>query len=214
MVTILGVCGSTYDCTLKRLGSKRTGKDEVARIASTHFGFTALGLGDTIKSCFDDMDGRERFLSKELDENSWSKRKGWQIFGTEAREDAGFNPAWVQITLIKINYLAKYHPVPRARFIIPDFRFGFEQDLVQQWAAERGWVFRLIHVKRMLKKDDPAEKSFSLSDSQHSSEQRTGELNPHIILLNDTPTLSEFHSKSHKLIEEIVIQTEDIDAYF
>jgi hypothetical protein len=123
---VIGLCGEA-----------RSGKDTVAQHLVHEFGFTRIGLADGVRSAFADIDGPTWEARKELEAAGKTNRWAAQTLGTECREFVGCDTHWIDHALIKINYLARQHPVARTRFVIPDIRFGFEAenftDVIGAW---------------------------------------------------------------------------------
>jgi hypothetical protein len=197
---IVGVCGSVYLEDGLRLGSAGSGKDAFADQACIEFGFMKIGLGDGVKSSFDDIDQRERSLTKELGENGISTRNAWQVLGTECRHRSQNKTLWSSLAIAKISYLAFQHPVRRTRFIIPDMRFLEEQQEFLRWCALENAVFCLVEVRRTLKN---ASRSYNVKEGMHSSETETKKLKPTIVVEN-IGGLSELHRLSSTVISGLI----------
>ena len=107
-------------------GVARSGKDTIAQILCSRFGFTRIALADGLRSAFRDLDGPTWELTKDLESSGQSTRWALQTLGSECRRDIRCQRLWIHLLLAKIRYLHKYHPAPRTRFVVPDIRFKVE----------------------------------------------------------------------------------------
>jgi hypothetical protein len=137
-ITVIGITGVA-----------RSGKDTIAKLLCARHGFTRIALADGLRSAFGDLDGLTWDLRKELETFGISQRTMLQIMGTECRMEIGFPRLWIALLLVKINYLAHHHPVPRTEFVVPDIRFLVEASEFREMIPTRiGGSFDLWKVVR------------------------------------------------------------------
>jgi hypothetical protein len=116
-------------------GVARSGKDTAARFLVAHHDFQRLAFADGIRAAFSAVSGPSWDLHKEVEAGGpggvGSLRKLMQIMGTECREDMNCPDHWIDQVGIIIRYLSHYHPVPRRRFVITDFRYPREMSILR-----------------------------------------------------------------------------------
>jgi len=131
------------------VGHSRAGKDTVANMLTAHEGFKRIALADGPREALMSLNGPTWELFKDIDESeSWDNREMMKILGTECREDVGSTIHWTNHALIKIRYLAEYHPKPHRRFVIPDIRFPHEVIALSKVLASWGGRFESWSVTR------------------------------------------------------------------
>ncbi len=131
-------------------GLARSGKDTIANHLVHAAGFTRIALADGVRSSLDDIDGPTWQIRKELDKHQKGFRWPQQTMGGDCREgfDQSLSETYINDAFIKIRYLAKFHPVPRSRFVIPDVRHPYEPDRLRILAHWLGGEFECWKVER------------------------------------------------------------------
>jgi hypothetical protein len=185
-VLVVGICGKA-----------RAGKDTAAKILEAHAGFTRVAFADAIRESFFGVDGNTWELTKDLESAGKSRRWAAQIMGSEAREDLPSPTSetlWCDMLMLKLRYLSHYHPAPRRRFVVPDFRFPHEPDRVREVLA--GWGGRLV----LLKVVRPGS-GLSGEEAAHKSEQH--ELDADHVVGNDG-TIEEFAHRLDAMMRNVL----------
>lgn len=165
-------------------GVARSGKDTIARILCSRFGFTRIALADGVRSAFRDLDGPTWELTKNLEAAGKTARWALQTLGTECRVDTGSGDLWNRLLLTKIAYLRRYHPVPVSRLVISDLRFASE---CQFFRAAIPYNFgNPFHVWKVVR----AEGGLQGDAAKHPSEIEVERIDPDVSIFNDN-TLAE-----------------------
>jgi hypothetical protein len=160
------------------LGPSGVGRGTAALGLAAHRGCVRVAMDDGVKSAFDDLDGPTRQLTKELGLAGVTHRRAWQLLGTEARILARNRRLWASLALAKILYLHRYHPEPRSRFVIPDFRSDpVEESVFRARVPSLGGRFGILGLDR------PG--AAAIPEADHESERAPGEMVPDRVYVND-----------------------------
>lgn len=161
-------------------GPSGSGKDASASALAALRGCQVIGLADAIKSALDDLDGRSCDLTKRLEAAGISKRRAWQLLGSESRIQVRNRRLWTCTALAKIHFLSTL-PAPVRRFVVPDVRYPHEELEFRLALARWGGRFGLLALERPGLEPLPGEAG------KHSSEQCFGELTPDLTFVNQGP---------------------------
>ena len=175
---IIGLCGA-----------QGSGKDTVANILITEYGFVKLTFASTLKDVVailfswprDLLEGlteesrlwRETvddFWSAKLSISSFTPRKALQMIGTDLFRIHFNNDIWINIIENKIGAMLKNNP--NTNIVISDCRFANEFTLIKQFPDS--------HIIMILR-----EKNNSINKLYHSSETEWVNYNFDAILQND-----------------------------
>ena len=175
---IIGLCGA-----------QGSGKDTVANILITEYGFVKLTFASTLKDVVailfswprDLLEGlteesriwRENvddFWSEKLSIPSFTPRKALQMIGTDLFRIHFNNDIWISIVENKISTILKNNP--NTNIVISDCRFANEFSLIKQFTDS--------HIIMILR-----EKNKSINKLYHSSETEWINYNFDAILQND-----------------------------
>lgn len=175
---IIGLCGA-----------QGSGKDTVANILISEYGFIKLTFASTLKDVVailfswprDLLEGltEESRLWRETIDDFWSEklsipnftpRKALQMIGTDLFRIHFNNDIWISIVENKINTMLKNNP--NTNIVISDCRFANEFSLIKQFTDS--------HIIMILR-----EKNKSINKLYHSSETEWINYNFDAILQND-----------------------------
>ena len=189
---IIGLCGA-----------QGSGKDTVANILISEYGFVKLTFASTLKDVVailfswprDLLEGlteesrlwRETvddFWSAKLSISSFTPRKALQMIGTDLFRIHFNNDIWISIVENKINTMLKNNP--NINIIISDCRFANEFSLIKQFPDS--------HIIMILR-----EKNYSINKLAHSSETEWVNYNFDAILQNDN-SIDELKSNIKSLL--------------
>ena len=189
---IIGLCGA-----------QGSGKDTVANILITEYGFVKLTFASTLKDVVailfswprDLLEGltEESRLWRETVDDFWSAklsisgftpRKALQMIGTDLFRLHFNNDIWISIVENKISAMLKNNP--NINIVISDCRFANEFSLIKQFPDS--------HIITILR-----EKNYSINKLAHSSETEWVNYNFDAILQNDN-SIDELKSNLKSLL--------------
>ena len=189
---IIGLCGA-----------QGSGKDTVANILITEYGFVKLTFASTLKDVVailfswprDLLEGltEESRLWRETVDDFWSAklsisgftpRKALQMIGTDLFRLHFNNDIWISIVENKIGAMLKNNP--NINIVISDCRFANEFSLIKQFPDS--------HIITILR-----EKNYSINKLVHSSETEWVNYNFDAILQNDN-SIDELKSNLKSLL--------------
>ena len=189
---IIGLCGA-----------QGSGKDTVANILITEYGFVKLTFASTLKDVVailfswprDLLEGltEESRLWRETVDDFWSAklsisgftpRKALQMIGTDLFRLHFNNDIWISIVENKISAMLKNNP--NINIVISDCRFANEFSLIKQFPDS--------HIITILR-----EKNYSINKLVHSSETEWVNYNFDAILQNDN-SIDELKSNLKSLL--------------
>ena len=189
---IIGLCGA-----------QGSGKDTVANILITEYGFVKLTFASTLKDVVailfswprDLLEGltEESRLWRETVDDFWSAklsisgftpRKALQMIGTDLFRLHFNNDIWISIVENKIGAMLKNNP--NINIVISDCRFANEFSLIKQFPDS--------HIITILR-----EKNYSINKLAHSSETEWVNYNFDAILQNDN-SIDELKSNIKSLL--------------
>ena len=189
---IIGLCGA-----------QGSGKDTVANILITEYGFVKLTFASTLKDVVailfswprDLLEGltEESRLWRETVDDFWSAklsisgftpRKALQMIGTDLFRLHFNNDIWISIVENKISAMLKNNP--NINIVISDCRFANEFSLIKQFPDS--------HIITILR-----EKNYSINKLVHSSETEWINYNFDAILQNDN-SIDELKSNIKSLL--------------
>ena len=189
---IIGLCGS-----------QGSGKDTVANILVSEYGFIKLTFASTLKDIVailfswqrDLLEGltEESRLWRETTDDFWSEklsipsftpRKALQMIGTDLFRIHFNNDIWTNIVENKIGVMLKNNP--KTNIVISDCRFTNEFNLIKQFTDS--------HIIMILR-----EKNISTNKIYHSSETEWVNYNFDTILQNDN-SIDELKSNLKSLL--------------
>jgi hypothetical protein len=189
---IIGLCGA-----------QGSGKDTVANILITEYGFVKLTFASTLKDVVailfswprDLLEGltEESRLWRETVDDFWSAklsisgftpRKALQMIGTDLFRLHFNNDIWISIVENKISAMLKNNP--NINIVISDCRFANEFSLIKQFPDS--------HIITILR-----EKNYSINKLVHSSETEWVNYNFDAILQNDN-SIDELKSNIKSLL--------------
>jgi hypothetical protein len=175
---IIGLCGA-----------QGSGKDTVANILISEYGFVKLTFASTLKDVVailfswprDLLEGltEESRLWRETVDDFWSEklsisgftpRKALQMIGTDLFRLHFNNDIWISIVENKISVMLKNNP--NINIVISDCRFANEFSLIKKFSDS--------HIITILR-----EKNYSINKLAHSSETEWVNYNFDAILQND-----------------------------
>jgi hypothetical protein len=189
---IIGLCGA-----------QGSGKDTVANILITEYGFVKLTFASTLKDVVailfswprDLLEGltEESRLWRETVDDFWSEklsisgftpRKALQMIGTDLFRLHFNNDIWISIVENKISVMLKNNP--NINIVISDCRFANEFSLIKKFSDS--------HIITILR-----EKNYSINKLAHSSETEWVNYNFDAILQNDN-SIDELKSNLKSLL--------------
>ena len=189
---IIGLCGA-----------QGSGKDTVANILITEYGFVKLTFASTLKDVVailfswprDLLEGltEESRLWRETVDDFWSAklsisgftpRKALQMIGTDLFRLHFNNDIWISIVENKIGAMLKNNP--NINIVISDCRFANEFSLIKKFPDS--------HIITILR-----EKNYSINKLAHSSETEWVNYNFDAILQNDN-SIDELKSNIKSLL--------------
>jgi hypothetical protein len=189
---IIGLCGA-----------QGSGKDTVANILISEYGFVKLTFASTLKDVVailfswprDLLEGltEESRLWRETVDDFWSEklsisgftpRKALQMIGTDLFRLHFNNDIWISIVENKISVMLKNNP--NINIVISDCRFANEFSLIKKFSDS--------HIITILR-----EKNYSINKLAHSSETEWVNYNFDAILQNDN-SIDELKSNLKSLL--------------
>jgi len=189
---IIGLCGT-----------QGSGKDTVANILISEYGFVKLTFASTLKDVVailfswprDLLEGltEESRLWRETVDDFWSEklsisgftpRKALQMIGTDLFRLHFNNDIWISIVENKISVMLKNNP--NINIVISDCRFANEFSLIKKFSDS--------HIITILR-----EKNYSINKLAHSSETEWVNYNFDAILQNDN-SIDELKSNLKSLL--------------
>jgi hypothetical protein len=189
---IIGLCGA-----------QGSGKDTVANILISEYGFVKLTFASTLKDVVailfswprDLLEGlteesrlwRETvddFWSEKLNISGFTPRKALQMIGTDLFRLHFNNDIWISIVENKISAMLKNNP--NTNIVISDCRFANEFSLIKKFPDS--------HIITILR-----EKNYSINKLAHSSETEWVNYNFDAILQNDN-SIDELKSNLKSLL--------------
>jgi hypothetical protein len=189
---IIGLCGA-----------QGSGKDTVANILISEYGFVKLTFASTLKDVVailfswprDLLEGltEESRLWRETVDDFWSEklsisgftpRKALQMIGTDLFRLHFNNDIWISIVENKISEMLKNNP--NINIVISDCRFANEFSLIKKFSDS--------HIITILR-----EKNYSINKLAHSSETEWVNYNFDAILQNDN-SIDELKSNLKSLL--------------
>lgn len=153
------------------------GKGTVGKALDLFHGYTVVSLANVFKhelALFEDG-----ALIKEIEVAGFTVRRGWQQAGGEARQRFQFRDLWCERLWSWLVYLAEFHPEPRRRFAVCDFR------QVEEEAFFRSQLDLFGEDAQYLQVDVEWPGKANRAGGSHKSETDRSKLHPDIRLLND-----------------------------
>jgi hypothetical protein len=177
-------------------GLARSGKDTAANILASTHGFTRIAFADGMRETLGSLDGATREVTKEFEAAGKNSRWCLQDLGSETREelpDPSSRFLWTDLALLKVRYLAAHHPSPRARFVIPDFRFPHEVDRFKE--VLHGWGGCLVMIR--MERDGSG---LSGSAGAHKSESHAAQL-PCDFKITNNDSIANLHARLENAVQ-------------